>query len=253
MAAQFPLGSAALAVAAVVTTAVPSLRQALIDVRGAGGRLEPWRWVTGHLVHAGQAHLALNLALFVPLAVRRELRAGTVRFLLEFGVLAIAVSGGVRLLHGGWESYCGLSGVVYGLLAQALLCAERRPPLARLGGDARWRGVRAAIFAVLAAKTALELSSGGWLYARGGLEEAFGVAYLAGSHAAGLAAGALLAYGAYGAAASCSGAAASHEERKARTAAAGSAASRMPPIIAAPAAPRFRSAPACSGSMPPRA
>ncbi|MBI4602955.1 MAG: rhomboid family intramembrane serine protease [Planctomycetes bacterium] len=198
--AQWPAGTALLAAAAVAATVVPALSRALIDLRGAeGDGAAPWRPLTGHLVHASASHLLLNLLVLVPAAALRERRVGAARLLVEYAVLAVAVAAGVRLLHDGWTSYCGLSGVLYGWLALVLLDlggagASRRDRPDRPRADRpRARALGLAVVALLAAKTALELAGSGWLAGREALEAALGVRYLAGSHAAGLAAGALLA------------------------------------------------------------
>jgi rhomboid family GlyGly-CTERM serine protease len=234
----FPAGTLLLAAAAAAATLVPVLGRALVDTREAVERLEPWRPWTGHLVHGTLAHLALNLGALVPLGLLREHRRGTTAFLLECAAIAACVAAGIRLLHPSWTSYCGLSGVVYGLLALVLLDGP--------SGSTRWMA-RGAV-AALALKSALEYRAGGWLTNGGALEDLLGVVFLPGSHCAGLAAGVAVAL-LY---ALPSGAPA-HAERKARAASPGSAASRSDPTIAAPAAPAAFTAAAWPGVTPPRA
>jgi len=240
--AILPVGSLLLAALSVASTLAPLLSRLLIDLREAACRFEPWRPLTGHLVHGNATHLLLNLTAFVPLAAIRERRAGTGMLLVEVLALAAGVSAGVRLLHdpsttGGipWTSYCGLSGVVYGLAVIVLLDE----------GSTIARGPRVAVAAALMVKSCLEYGAGGWLASGSALEESLGVVYLPGAHCAGCAVGLYLVH--------ASRAPAPQPSRKRLAASRGSGTSRSPPIIAAPAAPLLLSSAACSGSMPPRA
>lgn len=254
---QWPSGMACLALCATLGTILPAVRRILIDLRTTEDRFEPWRLFTGHLVHGSLEHLALNLSLFVPLGASRELRVGTFRFFAELAVLALGVSLGVRWLHADWTSYCGLSGVVYGLLTVVLLGEALRLHRKGLEENTVTRGapfdgplVAALIVAVLGLKTLLEGASGGWIWHRQAFENALGVVYLSGSHAAGMAAGLMVL-----AVASLQGegAAASQPSRNLRAASPGSGASSNPPIMAAPAAPALRSDAAASGVTAPSA
>ena len=166
---------------------MPAVSARLIDLRALTG-FDPWRLFTGHLVHGSLTHLLLNLAFFMALGGLRERRVGTIRFLLEYALLAACVAVGVRLLHSGWSSYCGLSGVVYGTLVLVLLDhrrdANRKTHTPSLGA---W------VVGCISIKTTFELAGGGWVLGPGALEDSFGVLYLAGSHAAGIVGGLLLA------------------------------------------------------------
>ena len=245
---RFPCGTAILAGVAVIAALVPAFSSHLIDLREATGS-EPWRFFTSHLVHGNVTHLLLNLAFFVVLGVLRERRVGTARFLLEYAVLAACVAVGVRVLHSGseWSSYCGLSGIVYGTLALVLLDGRSPNATGKIKGKMSAVGLGPWIVACVSVKTALELAGGGWVLGRNVLENSFGVLYLAGSHAAGIAGGVLLA------AAYRQARAASQPRRNALTPTPASATSRRDPIIAAPAAPERLSLPACPGVRPPRA
>jgi membrane associated rhomboid family serine protease len=233
--AHFPAGSCLIAAAATVATLAPLASRLLIDLREGADRFEPWRPWTGHLVHGSVTHLALDLALFTPLAFLRERRAGLAAFLLEYAFLAAFVAAGVRVLHLEWATYCGLSGVVYGLLTIVLLEAATAGTLPLAG----------TLLAALALKSTAEYAGGGWLFAGPGFERALGVDYLPGAHVAGIAAGAL--------AWRLQRPASVQSARKRRAADSGSAAPARPPIMAAPAAPARRTSPACSGAMPPSA
>ncbi len=149
-----------------------------------GGFAEFWRLVTGHLTHGTTRHAILNLALLIPLIGWREHRVGSRQVLAEFLLIALAVAIGVRLLHDGWTSYRGLSGVVYGFLAIWLLDRARDPEHGT---------VAMAVLVTLTLKTLLECSTGGWAWNADDLTSSLGVRYLPGSHLAGLLCGIALA------------------------------------------------------------
>ncbi len=247
--AQYPAGTACLALFATLSTALPFLRRTLIEVRDLSERFEPWRHFTGHFVHGSFEHLALNLSVFVPLSAWRERKVGFARTLLEILTIAAVVTLGVRWLHTGWDTYCGLSGIVYGLLVIVLLDGTIG---ARDHGALKARlCVGPLVIAFLAVKTAIECIQNGWIWQRGLLESTLGVIYLSGSHASGLLAGLAIVL-----AASFSGGTRSQSvqpDKKSRTADPGSAESRMAPIMAAPAAPAFLSSCAVSAVTPPSA
>ncbi len=206
---HLPLIALVLSVFAVTATCLPRWGDQLEDVRGFSSNLEWWRPLTGHFVHAGGLHLVLNLVVFLPLAAIRERRVGAVRFLLECLTLAVIVAAGVRLLHSQWESYRGLSGIVYGMLTLVLLSPMARQPL-RVGagrcaitdnreipdnpksGAGSWvrrRRFGLVIASLLTVKSVLEYSGEGWLVGARALESSLGVRYLPGSHCAGIFAG----------------------------------------------------------------
>lgn len=179
----------ALSAVAVAATLHPPLAVRLEDTRNFLTSGEWWRPLSGHLVHAGPLHLLLNLALFVPLGALRERRVGTTRFLLECLALAAFVAAGIRLLHWHWETYRGLSGVVYGLITVLLFGAPggRDDGSGRSAASATRFGL--AVVAVLAAKSALEYAGDGWLVGAGWLTSSLEVTYLPGSHCAGIVGG----------------------------------------------------------------
>jgi membrane associated rhomboid family serine protease len=226
----------ALAGCALAASASAPLAEALEDRSEleSGGRLELWRPLTGHLVHGSPLHLALNLALFAPLAWCRERRRGAAGFVVEYLLLAAAVALGVRLLHEGWTSYRGLSGVIYGLLCLSLIEGARPGPAFALAALAA---------GALGLKSLAETLAGGWLLETPGLGESLGIVFLPASHLAGVAAGVVLGlllrhcHGASSSAAVCRG----------------SELSRSAPITATPAAPVAATAAAPAAVMPPRA
>ena len=188
---RLPIGTALLSVLAVAATSHSRLGAQLEDARNLLVTFDWWRPITGHLAHAGALHLILNLAVFIPLGALRESRVGTRRLFLELLVLAASVAAGVRFLHGEWDTYRGLSGVVYGLLIVLLLDTTRRHPDDELP-VARSRS-RLALVGFLTGKSVLEYGGDGWLVATAWFESSLGVAYLPGSHCAGIAGGAAIA------------------------------------------------------------
>lgn len=87
-----------------------------------------WRLVTGHLVHLGSGHLAVNVAglALVALVVGRHLslRAWAVTLL----VCSLTTAVGLWWLSPGVRWYVGLSGVLHGLLVAGAAQGARRGP-----------------------------------------------------------------------------------------------------------------------------
>jgi len=122
---------------AVATVAV-ALGCSLLQAAGAEGFLrydrlaiaggEVWRLVTGHFVHLGVAHLAVNVAglALVALLVGRHLslRAWGLTLL----VCCLVTAGGLLVLSPNVRWYVGLSGVLHGLLVAGAAHAARRGP-----------------------------------------------------------------------------------------------------------------------------
>lgn len=94
---------------------------------------EPWRLVSGHLIHLGWNHLLLNLAGLLLIwglfgqAMRPWVWGAAVV------ACALTVSGGLYLRDPTLDWYVGLSGVLHGLLLLGALAALRRErPMALL-------------------------------------------------------------------------------------------------------------------------
>lgn len=101
---------------------------------------EPWRLLTGHLVHLDGGHLALNVA---GLAVAWALVGNGWRpreWTLIALFCAVAIGGGLAAVSG-LEWYVGLSGVLHGLLAAGAIGLWRT-----------WRVGSLMLFAFLAGK-----------------------------------------------------------------------------------------------------
>jgi len=171
----------------------PAVANGIEDLRSLSfsSSMEWWRPLTGHLAHRGWTHLLLNVVLFAPLALFREQRRGSVAFLKEYLFLAAIVAAGVRLFHGDWQSYRGLSGIIYGFLV--LILVQETVKLERRIGRRRVPGWSILVLALLLGKTLVEVFSGGWAFLPGGLSDSLGVNYLPGSHLAGMVGGGLLA------------------------------------------------------------
>ena len=104
---------------------------------------EVWRLWSGHLVHAGSAHLALDCgAALVLLTLVRPWRY----LLLGAPLLSLAI----LAVRPDLESYCGLSGLLHGwtILAAALLARDR--------GLGTWRVAAGLLVVAVTAKAAYE-------------------------------------------------------------------------------------------------
>lgn len=101
----------------------------LVYDRSAIGRGEVWRLLTGHLAHADTSHLVVNLLGLGLVGALFERQP--VSWVLLFVVSAAAIDAWLWFLQPDIGSYCGLSGVLYGLLAAGLFACwrERRQRL----------------------------------------------------------------------------------------------------------------------------
>ncbi len=99
---------------------------------------EIWRLLTGHLVHADNAHLSWNLGAFLVLSGLYELqeRPGPGRYFGLIAAGALAIDAWFWWLQPGLPVYCGLSGVLNGffaVLAVFLWRRTRHPAIALAG------------------------------------------------------------------------------------------------------------------------
>lgn len=139
---------AALAVPAVVFTMFGESATDALEWRRDVLAVEPWRVVTGHLVHLDPAHLALNVAglavlwLLVGPVWRTHIWAATC-----LGVMA-AVSIGLLWVPA-LDWYVGLSGLLHGMLAAGAVGLWRD-----------WRTGSAILLAFLALKAGWEVAFG---------------------------------------------------------------------------------------------
>jgi rhomboid family GlyGly-CTERM serine protease len=173
---DFPwtLAVCALAIAATAG-AFASARVAdglVADARIAHG--QPWRALTGPLVHATWGHLVRDLALVALAGAGYEAPLRARRALLFAGGIALPAIAVLAAGHAGW--YCGLSGLSHALLAAALAHEART----RRGAA---RGVVLALGAIAAVKPIYELATGGPAFA---MSLGAGVVQVPLAHAAGV-------------------------------------------------------------------
>ena len=104
----------------------PDMRVALAWDRAALGAGELWRLVSGHLVHLGWSHCALNVAglLLVWTLVGQNLGARTWGIVAALSIAAM--DAGLWLINTELDWYVGLSGLLHGLLAAGLLSGVLR-------------------------------------------------------------------------------------------------------------------------------
>lgn len=78
---------------------------------------EVWRLISGHLVHLGWTHLALNIAGLLLLVIGFGHRMGGANKweLVRMALLMLAVSLGLLVFNPELEWYVGLSGILHGL------------------------------------------------------------------------------------------------------------------------------------------
>jgi rhomboid family GlyGly-CTERM serine protease len=118
-----PIALAAVAVALQVTGGPEGWR-----LERAVVLAEPWRLVTGHLVHLGWGHLLMNLA---GLAVVWALLGPAMtpgRWAATVLACGAGVSLGLLLLSPQVPWYAGFSGILHGLIAAGALAGFRRLP-----------------------------------------------------------------------------------------------------------------------------
>lgn len=125
----------------------PALRYSR-DAIAAG---EFWRLITGHLLHLGPTHFALNAmgTVLVAALVGPQLRP--LSWAGVWLICALSVSAGLWFLHTGLGWYVGLSGVLHGLIVAGAVAGL---------GDYRERLFAAAVVAAIAAKLGWEYWSG---------------------------------------------------------------------------------------------
>ncbi|NIP17674.1 MAG: rhombosortase, partial [Xanthomonadales bacterium] len=108
-------------------------------------RGQVWRLLTGHFVHFGTGHLAVNLAAFAIILgwAWRSGRLGSSLLLLLAGCPVL----GLLLLLSGADWYAGLSGILHGMLVLLIM----RLPI----------GLRVAGLAVVLVKLLWQFNTGG--------------------------------------------------------------------------------------------
>ena len=90
---------------------------------------QPWRLLTGHLVHANWIHFGLNITGLVLCQALTDVRWRISRWLLYVLVLTTGISAGFYLLHPRLDWYVGFSGVLFGLYVLAASHSLVKQPL----------------------------------------------------------------------------------------------------------------------------
>lgn len=90
---------------------------------------ELWRLVTGHLVHLGWPHAAMNVAALVAFVLACLPQWGWRSWAAYSGILALWVSAGLLLFSESLLGYVGFSGVAHGLFVLGLWPMVRRKEL----------------------------------------------------------------------------------------------------------------------------
>ena len=93
--------------------------------RAAVAAGELWRLITGHLVHLGPSHLAMNVLALAILAVVLPALATWRQWLLTFLSSALFIDIGLFAFHPSVEWYVGLSGVLHGFWTAGVVLAIR--------------------------------------------------------------------------------------------------------------------------------
>jgi rhomboid family GlyGly-CTERM serine protease len=123
--ASIPWRTLAIAAAALVVAAMPGLGPALTLESGAVRAGEPWRLLTGHLVHGSGYHLLWNVLALIVLGLLFERTLGG-RLWALLGLSAVGVSCGLLALDPTLPSYVGLSGLLNGFFVGGALLAARK-------------------------------------------------------------------------------------------------------------------------------
>ena len=102
------------------------LRAALAWDRAALEQGELWRLASGHLVHLGWSHLALNLAGLGLITWITGKTYGVLRWIVITAITVAAIDAGFWFLYDGLDWYVGLSGLLHGLLVAGLFAGAVR-------------------------------------------------------------------------------------------------------------------------------
>ena len=122
---QVPVGL--ILVAAALMLGGDTAREWLAFERDAIRGGEAWRLVTGHLVHLGWPHFALNAAGLVLVWTLVGSAYKPAGWLLIFLVSIAAIDLGLWTLDPQLQWYVGLSGALHGVLAAGLVLSCREP------------------------------------------------------------------------------------------------------------------------------
>jgi rhomboid family GlyGly-CTERM serine protease len=87
----------------------------VLEYRAAIGSTQPWRWISGHVIHINWPHALINAAAWVIVARLFAPDLSAPRQLLALLFAALVISAGLTLAWPTIEWYRGLSGALHGL------------------------------------------------------------------------------------------------------------------------------------------
>ncbi|MGB5511414.1 MAG: rhombosortase [Woeseiaceae bacterium] len=122
---QLPIGL--LLVAAALLLGSDAAREWLAYERDAIRAGEVWRLVTGHLVHLGWPHFALNAAGLVLVWTLIGSAYKPAGWIAIFFTSIAAIDLGLWIFNPALQWYVGLSGALHGVLAAGLVMSFRQP------------------------------------------------------------------------------------------------------------------------------
>mgnify|MGYP000069384321 CR=1 FL=1 len=117
------LGWLLLAGTALLLAALPQYRQLLMFLPQNALQQPGWQWLSGHLLHLGNAHLAANLLAMCLLAGIAWRQQQLPQSLLALLVSMLGVDLGL-VVQGTVAWYVGLSGALHGVFAWLMLAPE---------------------------------------------------------------------------------------------------------------------------------
>lgn len=116
---------------ALTTGAAPLLDAGALEYRAAAAFSEPWRLITGHLVHINWPHALINAAAWWVVARLYAPELPPLRQLAVLGASALVIGLGLAVLHPTIVWYRGFSGLLHALFfaggVQWLAAALRGP------------------------------------------------------------------------------------------------------------------------------
>ena len=121
---RVPWRTLILAAVALAAAAFPGSLELLELNREAVAGGQVWRFATGHLVHGSRYHLGLDLAAWVLAGLLFEAGLGR-RYWAVLAVSAVFIDAGFLYLQPELAAYCGLSGILNGIMAAGALALHR--------------------------------------------------------------------------------------------------------------------------------
>ena len=118
--------SAVAALAVLFQLGGEPLRTGFAWDRGALDQGEFWRLATGHFVHLGWSHLALNVAGLCLVAWITGKTFSVIQWLAIAALTLAVIDAGFWYLYDGLDWYVGLSGLLHGLLVAGLFVGTIR-------------------------------------------------------------------------------------------------------------------------------